>query len=444
MAQRTVALCDGKYIGIETIFTVVDGSQINIPDKLRELRDKGRRNELFCPCGCGRNLIVVAGDKNLREQHFRIKEGISDKECRAFLEGKESIDSKIVLKCWLDDKIHSDDLQTRVPICSVDDTNRKYEFSFLSWKHKTAVCYCRARENLSDEKMEILETNSRGIRIIYVVSSSNEGCDGQYPENLMKTQKRQGYGLLLTALDTDYNIARLKSVLYVRDIDGYWQELIATAGLLKDYQINAGSISYKGKQVELYVRETKSAFEAVQYQKAVRREEEKKRREKQQAEQRRLLEEQRQKQMEAMAAAEEQRRLEEQKRKFEEQKRQEEELRFRKEFDERLPTYFDQQKTPVIDPDGNRLLKCEFCGKIGKVSDFVSYGGRGRVNLGKCKDCLDNNPDARVTILMGQHQKKEDPMKCPECGGRLRERNGRYGSFLGCTNYPGCKFTRKI
>ena len=40
MAQRTVALCDGKYIGIETVFTVIDGKQINIPKKLKELRAK--------------------------------------------------------------------------------------------------------------------------------------------------------------------------------------------------------------------------------------------------------------------------------------------------------------------------------------------------------------------------------------------------------------------
>ena len=32
MAQRTVSLCDGKYIGIESIYTVVNGCQINIPD----------------------------------------------------------------------------------------------------------------------------------------------------------------------------------------------------------------------------------------------------------------------------------------------------------------------------------------------------------------------------------------------------------------------------
>lgn len=49
MAQRTVALCDGKYIGIETIYTVINGQQINIPEKLKELREKSQKKELFCP-----------------------------------------------------------------------------------------------------------------------------------------------------------------------------------------------------------------------------------------------------------------------------------------------------------------------------------------------------------------------------------------------------------
>jgi len=33
---------------------------------------------------------------------------------------------------------------------------------------------------------------------------------------------------------------------------------------------------------------------------------------------------------------------------------------------------------------------------------------------------------------------------CPRCGGNLRERNGRYGPFLGCSNYPRCRFTRDL
>lgn len=30
---------------------------------------------------------------------------------------------------------------------------------------------------------------------------------------------------------------------------------------------------------------------------------------------------------------------------------------------------------------------------------------------------------------------------CPKCGGNLVERNGKYGTFYGCSNYPKCKFT---
>lgn len=132
MALRTVALYYGKEIGIETIYTVVNGRQINIPEKIEILREKGRKNELFCPCGCGSNLILVAGDKNLRAQHFRIKNNDKSKECRIYEEGKGSIDSKIVLKCWLDEKLHDEAIETRVPIHAVDDVNRKYEFTFFS------------------------------------------------------------------------------------------------------------------------------------------------------------------------------------------------------------------------------------------------------------------------------------------------------------------------
>jgi len=38
---------------------------------------------------------------------------------------------------------------------------------------------------------------------------------------------------------------------------------------------------------------------------------------------------------------------------------------------------------------------------------------------------------------------KIDNMICPKCGGSLVVRNGKYGSFIGCSNYPKCKFTKK-
>ncbi|MGH8551621.1 MAG: type I DNA topoisomerase [Methylococcales bacterium] len=40
----------------------------------------------------------------------------------------------------------------------------------------------------------------------------------------------------------------------------------------------------------------------------------------------------------------------------------------------------------------------------------------------------------------------QEPMeeKCPECGGQLSIRLGRNGRFIGCTNYPECKYTRNL
>jgi DNA topoisomerase-1 len=33
---------------------------------------------------------------------------------------------------------------------------------------------------------------------------------------------------------------------------------------------------------------------------------------------------------------------------------------------------------------------------------------------------------------------------CPQCGGELVIKNGRYGNFIGCSNYPRCKYTKPI
>jgi len=38
-----------------------------------------------------------------------------------------------------------------------------------------------------------------------------------------------------------------------------------------------------------------------------------------------------------------------------------------------------------------------------------------------------------------------DPRLCPACHeGRLGLKLGKYGSFIGCSNYPQCQYTRKL
>lgn len=39
--------------------------------------------------------------------------------------------------------------------------------------------------------------------------------------------------------------------------------------------------------------------------------------------------------------------------------------------------------------------------------------------------------------------KKLTSTNCPSCGSKLSLRNGQYGAFYGCSNYPKCKFTKK-
>lgn len=39
--------------------------------------------------------------------------------------------------------------------------------------------------------------------------------------------------------------------------------------------------------------------------------------------------------------------------------------------------------------------------------------------------------------------KKVEENICPRCGGKLVERNGKYGKFCGCENFPKCRFIKK-
>ena len=454
MAQRTVALCDGKYIGIETIFTVIDGKQINIPEKLKDLRKKSQNNELFCPCGCGANLVLVAGDKNLREQHFRIKDGLHFEDCTVVTEGKTSVESKIVLKCWLDDNLHAEDLKSRVPICDIGDSSRRYEFTFISRSHGVALDYCHNRANLSDDKQSVLEKNSNGIRIIHIVDYINSGSDGQYPEGLMKVQSKQKYCLLLSIVDVDYDSAELKAAFYAQDIDGLWKEEIFAEGFLKEYRIdNQGEIYFKGMSLNALLADATQRFQDNINAEKQRREEERKRRvellKQHELEVERRREEELAKKQRIQAEEAVKRRAEqEEKRRIDAEKNQEEKRKREEDFKRNLESRLEQQETQVRDADGNRWIKCEYCGKIAKDSEFSSYGGAIGVhlNLGTCKECSANNPAVKMirTQELKTIERKYNPTVCPECGGELVERNGRNGRFIGCSNFPSCRFTRSI
>lgn len=83
-------------------------------------------------------------------------------------------------------------------------------------------------------------------------------------------------------------------------------------------------------------------------------------------------------------------------------------------------------------PKGARFLKktCEKCGL-----PMISYGSKPPRHA-----CLDphcgkeKNKPSNVEILG----------KCPECGGDLVKRSGRFGEFVGCKSFPKCRFTSSL
>ena len=84
---------------------------------------------------------------------------------------------------------------------------------------------------------------------------------------------------------------------------------------------------------------------------------------------------------------------------------------------------------------GRGMIKCPLCGsplvlKEGKNGSFV-----GCSNFPTCK-YVQKEEKANNAKAIGE--------QCPECGGDLllREKNG--SSFITCSNFPKCRYTRKM
>lgn len=94
-----------------------------------------------------------------------------------------------------------------------------------------------------------------------------------------------------------------------------------------------------------------------------------------------------------------------------------------------------QANTEEKEPD-------RFCPECG--SPLRSRNGKFGPFLG-----CSNYPECRYTLDIREssgspNENLEAKEICPECGGILRERKGKFGRFMGCSNYPECRHTRKI
>ena len=71
------------------------------------------------------------------------------------------------------------------------------------------------------------------------------------------------------------------------------------------------------------------------------------------------------------------------------------------------------------------------------------------VNVYFCK-IMDAETDAEIDffghVALKNVSAKVDAtkMQCPKCGARMKFRKGRFGVFLGCSNYPECRNTANV
>ena len=75
----------------------------------------------------------------------------------------------------------------------------------------------------------------------------------------------------------------------------------------------------------------------------------------------------------------------------------------------------------------------DFHAKAGEISEI------------RTTQVLDALNDALGPHIFPDKGDGSDPRACPTCGtGRLSLKTGKYGAFIGCSNYPECRFTRPI
>ncbi len=89
----------------------------------------------------------------------------------------------------------------------------------------------------------------------------------------------------------------------------------------------------------------------------------------------------------------------------------------------------DESGEPLPEPEGTGE-PCPECG-----SELVLRSGR----FGPFVGCS-NYPECKY---IKREPPKETGEKCPNCGSELVEKRGRFGPFVGCSNYPECKFIKK-
>ena len=109
-----------------------------------------------------------------------------------------------------------------------------------------------------------------------------------------------------------------------------------------------------------------------------------------------------------------------------------------------FPTEQGELTSSKLDEYFNEIINVSYTANMENELDEIAEGQRDHVkSLKEFYDKFEPLVDNAY-----KNMEKMEPEKigetCPECGGELVIRQGRFGKFISCLNYPECKYTRKI
>ncbi|WP_374655471.1 type I DNA topoisomerase [Phenylobacterium sp.] len=118
--------------------------------------------------------------------------------------------------------------------------------------------------------------------------------------------------------------------------------------------------------------------------------------------------------------------------------------------------------TAFLEQFFSRYVEYDFTAALEEKLDLVSSGDMdwkallrefwqdfhaavGQIAELRVTNVLDALNEALGPHIFPQRADGSDPRSCPTCGtGRLSLKTGKFGAFIGCSNYPECRFTRQL
>lgn len=111
-----------------------------------------------------------------------------------------------------------------------------------------------------------------------------------------------------------------------------------------------------------------------------------------------------------------------------------------------VPTELGEKVTEYLEKYFSNLMNIKFTADMEKHLDEVEFKGKKWEDIVDdfYKDFIVHLNEAELNSQSMKNEAQPSGIICPKCGGMMVYREGKFGKFLACSNYPSCKNTQNI